>query len=118
MKIDFIELHSNLSEIKVKEKMLNCRVAILPTSTMCLEALSLGVNVVTGYYVENQLYAYRYLMDNNYILGLNDLNILNKKKTIEAINKSFEKKIESKKLSLRMKKSKKNHLRNFNDLML
>lgn len=47
--------------------------AILSSSTVCLEALSLGAKVLAGYYVDNQVNFYNVLMNEHCITGLGDL---------------------------------------------
>lgn len=69
-----LEVLSNLSAKEMKALMMKTKVAILPSSSMCIEGLSLGVNIISGYYVENQKYAYKYFSDNNFVYGLGDLN--------------------------------------------
>ena len=51
--------------------------AILSSSTVCLEAISRGANVLAGYYVDNQVNYYNVLMNENCITGLGDLLVDN-----------------------------------------
>ena len=47
--------------------------AIVSSSTVCLEALSRGVKVLAGYYVDNQVNFYNALMKEKCIIGLGNL---------------------------------------------
>ena len=47
--------------------------AILSSSTICLEALSRGCRVLAGYYVDNQCKLYESLLSSNLIKGLGDM---------------------------------------------
>ena len=54
--------------------------AILSSSMICLEGLSRGVNVISGYYVDNQMRLYNLLVGKNLVNGIgywldNDLKI-------------------------------------------
>jgi spore coat polysaccharide biosynthesis predicted glycosyltransferase SpsG len=63
----------SVSASKVAEIFTSCDLAILSTSTVCLEALACNATVAAGYYVDNQKEIYEYLKTNNFIYGLNSL---------------------------------------------
>lgn len=47
--------------------------ALLSSSSICLEALACGCKVMSGYYVDNQIYFYNILLKSNCIVGLGNL---------------------------------------------
>ena len=51
-------IHVDLSAEQVAMLFDRVSLAILSSSTICLEALSRGVNVIAGYYVDNQMRLY------------------------------------------------------------
>ena len=59
---------------KVSELFLNCDLAVLSASTICIEALACGARVAAGWYVDNQKDFYDYLIKNQYIIGLGDIS--------------------------------------------
>lgn len=68
-----VKSYKNLSAEQMADLMSRCENAILPTSTVCLEALSQGCNVYAGYYVDNQIGMYNYLVSDNLIHSLGSL---------------------------------------------
>ena len=74
-----VNVYYDLSANEVRSLMLRTKTAILPSSTMCIEALSSGINVISGYCVNNQKYAYLYFMNNGFITGIGDLNNVQKR---------------------------------------
>ena len=56
-----VKLHQNISAEEIAYLFSNCDLAILPTSTICLEALSCNARIATGFYVDNQECFYHYL---------------------------------------------------------
>lgn len=88
-----IEILKNLSAQEMKEQMLRAEYAILPASGICLEALSCGCKILSGYYVDNQKEIYNNYKNLNYIFPLGDLvdackkNIINQRLTIYTKNK-------------------------------
>lgn len=72
-----LTLYKNLSASDVAQLMQRCEYAILPTSGICMEALSQGCKVWAGYFVDNQQNLYSLLASNLHIIPLGDLNIVN-----------------------------------------
>lgn len=73
-------IHVDLSAEQVAMLFDRVSLAILSSSTICLEALSRGVNVIAGYYVDNQMRLYNLLVGKNLVNGIgywldNDLKI-------------------------------------------
>lgn len=84
-KMDFVNekvtFYKQIPAEKVSELFLNCDLAVLSSSTICIEALACGARVAAGWYVDNQKDFYEYLMKNQMIYGfencLNDSFISN-----------------------------------------
>lgn len=58
-----IEIYKNLSADQMAELMCRCEYAVLPSSSICIEAISQGCKIYSGYYVDNQKEIYKYLKD-------------------------------------------------------
>ena len=83
---DKIRFHRTVSAQQVANLFRQCDLAILSASTVCLEAIACKAKVAAGYYVDNQLDFYNYLVKNNLIYGLDNLlntNVID----IESIQK-------------------------------
>ncbi|WP_455674542.1 UDP-2,4-diacetamido-2,4,6-trideoxy-beta-L-altropyranose hydrolase [Phocaeicola sp.] len=63
----------NLSANEMSVLFQNCDIAFLPSSTVCMEALSQQIPVVSGYYVDNQKEMYATYVANGLIYPLGDL---------------------------------------------
>lgn len=70
-----VNVYRNLSASQMASLMNVCENAILPTSGICLEALSQGCNVYAGYCIDNQLCMYGYLVGVQAIHPMGDLRI-------------------------------------------
>ena len=64
-----VTLYRQIPAEKVAELFLNCDLAILSASTICIEALACGTRVAAGWYVDNQKDFYDYLKTNQIIYG-------------------------------------------------
>jgi UDP-2,4-diacetamido-2,4,6-trideoxy-beta-L-altropyranose hydrolase len=53
--IEGIQLHSRLDAEAIIALIQSCSLAVLPGSTIALEAMCVGIPLLTGYYVENQM---------------------------------------------------------------
>lgn len=84
-----VALYKQIPAEKIAELFLNCDLAVLSASTICLEALACGTRVAAGWYVDNQKDFYDYLLQNNYIYGLgyirNDFFDINNQHIINAM---------------------------------
>lgn len=84
-----VTLYKQIPAEKISELFLNCDLAILSASTICIEALACGTKVAAGWYVDNQKDFYEYLLKNNYIYGLgyirNDFFDINNQHIINAM---------------------------------
>ncbi|KAA6327795.1 UDP-2 4-diacetamido-2 4 6-trideoxy-beta-L-altropyranose hydrolase [termite gut metagenome] len=62
--------HRSVSAQEVADIFFYCDLAILSTSSICIEALVCRTFIAAGYYVDNQVYLYNYLVQNKLIRGL------------------------------------------------
>jgi len=60
-----IKLHSNLDEKSLCDLMKKCNLAIAPCSTISYELCCVGINLIAGYFVENQLNIYKGFKNHN-----------------------------------------------------
>lgn len=65
-----VEIRKNLSAQEVADLFCRAEFAVLPASTILIEALACSCPVASGYYVDNQVEVYHYLLEQNYIKGL------------------------------------------------
>lgn len=65
-----VRYHKNLTAEQIRDIFLHAEYAVLPSSTMMLEALSCGTKIIGGYYVENQQHDYEDFAANHYIYGM------------------------------------------------
>lgn len=70
-------VHNNIKSLKIIKLLKNADFGIFPASTIALEAQALSLPMMLGYYVENQIEAYRFWVEGNYAVGLGDLNYIN-----------------------------------------
>ena len=68
-----VEIKKNLSAQQMAELFCEVEFAVLPSSTVCLEAIACGCPVLSGYYVDNQIEVHNNLAKHNYIIPLDDL---------------------------------------------
>jgi UDP-2,4-diacetamido-2,4,6-trideoxy-beta-L-altropyranose hydrolase len=65
-----LHFHRNISAFQIAQLFSSCDLAILPTSTICLEALVCKTRIAGGFYVDNQEEFYQYLDKANIIYGM------------------------------------------------
>ncbi|MDD3944945.1 MAG: hypothetical protein PHS38_09550 [Bacteroidales bacterium] len=82
-KVFFLDYINDNELIKLFDKV---QLAIVPMSTLYMEALSRNTIVIGGYFVENQKVAYLNALSANLIYGIGDFNTLKKEKLISQIN--------------------------------
>lgn len=68
-----VECLHNLSAIQMVAVLSNSDLAILPTSSVCLEAMACGTPVAAGFFVDNQMKIYNEYLARNLIYPLGDL---------------------------------------------
>ena len=74
-----INLQLNLTAEQMAQQFARAKIAVVSASGVAIEALSQGVNVVAGHYVDNQLNFYNALQEDGYIWGVGsfaDANII------------------------------------------
>lgn len=67
------EIKKNLTAEQMSIEMQGAEYAILPSSSVCIEALACGCIVAAGYFVDNQIQYNNAWSDKGYILSLNNL---------------------------------------------
>lgn len=65
-----IHCYSNIDADKIIELVKRCSLAICPSSTICLEMMCLKINIVTGWFVNNQKAFSNFIHDNGLALSL------------------------------------------------
>ena len=65
-----VQYHKNLNAEQIRDIFLHAEYAVLPSSTMMLEALSCGTKIIGGYYVENQQHDYEDFAAKQYVYGI------------------------------------------------
>lgn len=68
-----VSLHKNISAEEIVALFDQNDLAILSSSSICIEAMACGTPVIAGHYVDNQDAFYHILDDANYIIGLGNL---------------------------------------------
>lgn len=68
-----IEVCEKLSAVEMANIMDECECGIIPSSGTCIESISRGCKVISGWYVENQLELYSTLVTNHYVYGIGDM---------------------------------------------
>jgi len=88
-----IKLHSNLNEKNLCDLMKRCNLAIAPCSTISYELCCVGINLIAGYFVENQLNIYKGFKHYNILFDGADFehkNSLDFKELIQEVVKSVD----------------------------
>lgn len=70
-----ISVQKNLNADEMANLMQRCENAILPCSSICIEALSQGCKIFAGYFVENQVEIYNEFARMNIIVPLGNLTV-------------------------------------------
>ena len=69
-----VKIHRDLSESDIFGVMNNSSIGIVPASSVLFELFSLNIPAITGYFVDNQKPFYDYLVEQNMVNGVGDLN--------------------------------------------
>lgn len=86
-----IKLYKNLSEKELVDLMQLCNFAIAPASTILYELCCVKMPVLSGFYVDNQKYIYKGLLERNVILkgeSFEDYTVLDFEEKIKSILQS------------------------------
>ena len=76
----------NLSANRMRDEMTDAEYAVLPSSSVCIEAISCGCKIASGYYVDNQQEFYNHISSELFIYPLGDLNEWKGDSFIEGVN--------------------------------
>ncbi len=68
-----IKCHVNAEDGQIAELLRGAKCMVASASTIACEALACGTTVLCGYYVDNQIKMYEYLISEKLVLGLSDL---------------------------------------------
>ncbi len=69
-----IHVHKDLNEDELIGVMQSCLLAILPASTLAIEAMSMGMGIILGISAENQHLLYKGCVENNCVLPIGEFN--------------------------------------------
>ena len=85
---------SHLSAEQMKNLFLLCNLAIIPSSTIMKEAIACGIDILGGYFVDNQVNSYNQFCKINAIKGFGDLSKKeNRNNLIQFIKEGFVKEL-------------------------
>ena len=70
-------IYKNLTAEDMSQKMRQAEFAVLPSSTISIEALACGCKVANGYFVDNQIETSMMYKEEGYCVGLGDLREVN-----------------------------------------
>lgn len=84
-----IIVQENLSSEKMAELMARSSIAIVPASTISLEAIACGCKIICGFYVDNQLEYYQYYEQSHEVTTIGDFRHINNTIVKEKLKKSL-----------------------------
>lgn len=73
---------SSLSAEQMKEFLSHCDLAIIPSSTIMKEAIACGIDIIGGYFINNQINSYHQFCNINAIIGFGNLSEINNQKLL------------------------------------
>lgn len=68
-----IEIRKNLTANEMQREMCRAQYAVLPSSSVCIEAIACGCKIASGFFVENQRDYADYFQSQRYVLPLGNL---------------------------------------------
>lgn len=80
-----IEIKKNLTASQMKDEMSRSEYAVVPSSTVCLEALACGCKIASGFFVGNQSEGYMNLLKNRIVYPLGNLYNYNSSRFISEM---------------------------------
>lgn len=80
-----VEVHFELTGSELVALFKRCSLAICPSSTICIEAICVGINLIVGSYADNQEKFANYLSQNEMAYNLGDFRYLDTPEIIDAI---------------------------------
>ena len=109
--VKHINVHKNLTALDIKSIMMNSHFAIVPASTILIELFTIGIPIITGYYVQNQKNSLNYFIKKKLVLSCGNMlsgydkklkKNIKKLKNNNQINLYKEQKIFTKKISSKL----------------
>ena len=109
--VKHINVHKNLTALDIKSIMMNSHFAIVPASTILIELFTIGIPIITGYYVQNQKNSLNYFIKKKLVLSCGNMlsgydkklkKNIKKLKNNNQINFYKEQKIFTKKISSKL----------------
>lgn len=91
-----VEIHKDLTALEISKLFDKSGLAILSCSTVSIEAMSRGIPIIAGYYVDNQIEFYNYAKANKLFMGIDNMleydfsNIVNEIKNIFLSSEIFD----------------------------
>ena len=69
----YINVHKNLTALDIKSIMMNSHFAIVPASTILIELFTIGIPIITGYYIQNQKNSLNYFIKKKLVLSCGNM---------------------------------------------
>ena len=80
-------VYKNLTAEEMRKKMQQAEYAVLPSSTISIEALACGCKIANGYFVDNQIETALMYKEEGYCVGLGDLHKVSNASFIDELYK-------------------------------
>jgi spore coat polysaccharide biosynthesis predicted glycosyltransferase SpsG len=71
--VKYMNVHKNLTALDIKSIMMNSHFAIVPASTILIELFTIGIPIITGYYVQNQKNSLNYFIKKKLVLSCGNM---------------------------------------------
>ncbi len=84
---DKIKVYRELSATEISDLMTHAKIGIFPSSTMAVEAIASRLPIITGYFVDNQIYLYKGLVTKGLSLGIEQFDNQMEKRIEEKLSK-------------------------------
>lgn len=81
-----IEIKKNLTAAQMQQEMARAEYAVLPSSSVCIEAIACGCKIASGYFVDNQMDFALQLAKSHMVFPLGNLYLRNDASFIPAMN--------------------------------
>lgn len=88
---DNINVFKNINATDVISLIAKSTICIVPASSLLNEVAAIGSSIILGYFTENQLQPYRYFVDNNLAIGVDDF----RETEFQVFEKKFDEALES-----------------------
>lgn len=84
---DNVQIHFDLPADDIVDLIKHCDVAILPASTICMEASAVGIGIICGIMADNQQHLYDSFVESGAAIGIGQFNLWNKEEFARTITK-------------------------------